>query len=673
MIQMPSDDIENARTEIDQVDQELVRLLAERMQVVKRIAAFKGETADAELLDPGRERKLLARWKERARDTGISTHLAGRVLREILSHSRRSQESFLAPGDERTRTRVQRVAYQGEAWSYSDLAAAKLFETRSEGALEALGCLTFSDAIQELRSGRVDYAFLPVENSVMGIIGEVNSLLAETDLHVVDEETWEVHHVLAAKPGLELDRVRRVRSHPAALAQCGAFLSRLGVAAEPWRDTAGSAADVARSDEEGVAAICSEEAALEHGLVILRRGIADQESNVTRFLLLGREEELPPQGVPTKTSLLLSLDHQRGALARCLAAFAENSVNLTRIESRPQPRTPWQYMFFIDVEGHRLDARLGHALDDVRRDCNLLRILGSYPLRTKEDQHLSDIIPPPPAVAEIPATPKPIASSNGREPAVIPVGDVLVGGERFVLISGPCAVESREQIHQAARMVADVGAAMLRGGAFKPRTSPYSFQGLGAEGLELLREAGSAHGLPVVTEVMRIEDLELVAAAADVIQVGARNMQNFSLLRELGHVDRPVLLKRGLSATVKELLMAAEYIMAGGNQRVILCERGIRTFETSTRSTLDLAAVPVLKTLTHLPVIVDPSHAAGVRHLVVPLALAAAAVGADGLIVEAHPDPDSALCDKEQALRSEDLDELVRGLVPILASQGRRL
>jgi 3-deoxy-7-phosphoheptulonate synthase len=222
-------------------------------------------------------------------------------------------------------------------------------------------------------------------------------------------------------------------------------------------------------------------------------------------------------------------------------------------------------------------------------------------------------------------------------------------------------------------MVKRRGAAMLRGGAFKPRSSPYSFQGLGGEGLQYLQEAGSRFDMPVVTEVMRIEDLDAVVAAADVVQVGARNMQNFSLLRALGRIDRPILLKRGLSATVKELLMAAEYIMAGGNQRVILCERGIRTFETATRSTLDVGAVAVLKTRTHLPVIVDPSHAAGVRHLVIPLALAAAAVGADGLIVEAHPNPEEALCDKEQALHAEDLDQLVAGLTPILESRGRSL
>ncbi len=254
---------------------------------------------------------------------------------------------------------------------------------------------------------------------------------------------------------------------------------------------------------------------------------------------------------------------------------------------------------------------------------------------------------------------------------VITVGNVEIGADTFTLISGPCAVESREQILAAAEMVADAGAVMLRGGAFKPRSSPYSFQGLGFEGLELLAEARSLYGLPIVTEVMRAEDAERVAAIADVLQIGARNMQNFSLLKAVGILRRPILLKRGLSATIDEFLQAAEYIMAGGNHQVILCERGIRTFERATRSTLDVSAVPVLRERTHLPVIVDPSHAAGRRSLVIPLALAAAAAGADGLMVEAHPCPAEALCDAEQALTGEDLEQLRAALGPLVAAQGR--
>jgi 3-deoxy-7-phosphoheptulonate synthase len=233
---------------------------------------------------------------------------------------------------------------------------------------------------------------------------------------------------------------------------------------------------------------------------------------------------------------------------------------------------------------------------------------------------------------------------------VLEIGGRQVGGEHFSLIAGPCTVETRDQTVQTARIVADAGAAMFRGGAYKPRTSPYSFQGLGQEGLRMLAEAKADTGLPIVTELMDVRDLDAVLEVADVIQIGARNMQNYTLLTEIGRSGRPALLKRGLSATLEELLMAAEYILKEGNESVMLCERGIRTFETAYRFTLDLMAVPVLKGLTHLPVIVDPSHAAGRRDLVLPLSLAAAAAGADGIIVEVHPAPDEAVCDGAHAL-----------------------
>jgi 3-deoxy-7-phosphoheptulonate synthase len=239
------------------------------------------------------------------------------------------------------------------------------------------------------------------------------------------------------------------------------------------------------------------------------------------------------------------------------------------------------------------------------------------------------------------------------ERTVLDIDGRKVGGEHFALMAGPCTVESREQMLATARVVRDAGAAFLRGGAYKPRTSPYAFQGLGQEGLRLLAEAKSETGLPVVTELMDMRDIEPVLEVADVVQIGARNMQNDPLLAEIGRSGRPALLKRGLSSTLDELLMAAEYILKEGNPNVMLCERGIRTFETAYRFTLDLMAVPVLKELSHLPVIVDPSHAAGRRDLVTPLSLAAAAVGADGIIVEVHPKPEEAICDGPQALRAE--------------------
>jgi 3-deoxy-7-phosphoheptulonate synthase len=249
-----------------------------------------------------------------------------------------------------------------------------------------------------------------------------------------------------------------------------------------------------------------------------------------------------------------------------------------------------------------------------------------------------------------------LASAQIRhgEPTVLEIGGRKIGGEHFALIAGPCTVESREQVMTAAEVVKAAGATLYRGGAYKPRTSPYAFHGLGEEGLKLLAEAKVRTGMPIVTELMDVRDLEPVLEVADVIQVGARNMQNYTLLTELGRAGRPVLLKRGLSATLEEWLNASEYILKEGNEAVMLCERGIRTFETAYRFTLDLTAIPVLKELSHLPVIVDPSHAAGRRTLVEPLSLAAAAAGADGIIVEVHPEPDEAICDGPQQLVAAD-------------------
>ncbi len=246
---------------------------------------------------------------------------------------------------------------------------------------------------------------------------------------------------------------------------------------------------------------------------------------------------------------------------------------------------------------------------------------------------------------------------------VVSVGGVRVGwGEEPVIIAGPCAVESREQVLAAARAVKAGGAKILRGGAFKPRTGPHTFQGLGYEGLEYLAEAGRTVGLPIVTEVMRIDQLERVAAAADCLQIGARNMQNFDLLKEVGRIGKPVLLKRGMSATLEEFLAAAEYILLEGNDQMILCERGIRTFERALRNTLDLGVVPYLRQVTHLPVIVDPSHALGRRDLVIPMSKAAVVVGAAGVMVEVHPDPTRALCDGPQSLDPTGFDHLMSEL-----------
>ncbi|WP_027719406.1 3-deoxy-7-phosphoheptulonate synthase [Desulfovirgula thermocuniculi] len=259
------------------------------------------------------------------------------------------------------------------------------------------------------------------------------------------------------------------------------------------------------------------------------------------------------------------------------------------------------------------------------------------------------------------------------ENSLVPVGDLVIGGEEVHVMAGPCAVESEEQLLETAVQVRAAGATVLRGGAFKPRTSPYSFQGLEEEGLKILARARELTGLKIVTEVMDTRSLPLVAEYADILQIGARNMQNFTLLREVARINKPVLLKRGMSATIEEWLLAAEYIMSGGNHQVILCERGIRTFETYTRNTLDLSAVPVVKYLSHLPVVVDPSHGLGKWRFVPAMARAAIAAGADGLLVEVHPNPAEALCDGPQSLTPENFRQMMEELARVAEVMGRRL
>ena len=294
-----------------------------------------------------------------------------------------------------------------------------------------------------------------------------------------------------------------------------------------------------------------------------------------------------------------------------------------------------------------------------------------------DEEHLANVpLLSIPGVESVHSVMKPYKLANrefAAEATRVPIGEVLVGGTSIAVTAGPCSVEGLDMLAETARRVQAAGAIALRGGAFKPRSSPYSFSGLGEGGLQILAEVRAETGLPIVTEVMDTREADLVASYADVLQIGARNMQNFALLTEVGRLHRPILLKRGMSATIEDLLLAAEYVMKQGNKDVILCERGIRTFSDATRNTFDLAAIPVLKRETHLPVIADPSHAAGRRDLVAPLSYAAVAAGADGLLVEVHPDPERAVSDGDQSLTFPEFEALMAGLRPVAEAVGRDL
>ena len=320
-----------------------------------------------------------------------------------------------------------------------------------------------------------------------------------------------------------------------------------------------------------------------------------------------------------------------------------------------------------------IDRMVGEGYDVHRSTGVMHTVLGGVGGKVDVDLEIFEVMEGVKEAHRI-ASPYKLASRNFNPGGtVVKINGVAIGGERVVVMAGPCSVESREQIDEVAQQVARAGATVIRGGAFKPRSSPYSFQGLGAEGLQMMRSAADRNGLLVVSEVMDQTQIPLVAEYSDILQVGARNMQNFNLLRELGKLRKPVLLKRGIAATIEELLLSAEYIMAGGNYDVILCERGIRTFETYTRNTMDISAIPVVKKLSHLPMVADPSHGTGRRDKVAPMARAAVAAGADGLLIEVHPDPDRALSDGAQSLRPEQFEELMQQLRMIAPAVGRTI
>jgi chorismate mutase/prephenate dehydratase len=677
-------DITGLRQSLDEVDSGIVRLIAQRSEVIAEIARLK-EGGTSAIQDTDRERRVLDGVESVATELGVSASLVRRIFRELIADSVAQQARHLT-GDHGG---MVRVAFQGAAHAYSDAAAQKYLAARGlDGDLT--GYRTFREAAAALLAGDADLAVLPIENTTAGSINEVYALLREHELFVVGEETWKVDHCLAAAADVPVSALTRILSHPQGLEQCAQFLQALpNAAAEPYYDTAGAMRAVSEAGDPGLAAIGSAEAAAASGLVVLRHNISDSADNYTRFVVLSPAAAAVDVRIPCKTSLILVTRHEEGALLRCLEVLSGSGHSMTKLESRPRPGRPWEYLFFLDFEGNAADPRTAATLDELRSAALYIKVLGSYPAKALRHRARQGDLPARPG-SESPADALEAVAAAGPPPrksrqyrlvdraarqadTIVRVGDVLVGGDGFVVMAGPCSVESSEQIGATARFVRDHGAHVLRGGVFKPRTSPYAFQGLGWDGLDLLVTAGRETGLPVVTEVMAVDQVQRMAGAADILQVGARNMQNFDLLRELGKVDRPVLLKRGLSSTIEEWLAAAEYVVAQGNQQVILCERGIRTFESATRNTLDLSAVVVVRERSHLPVIVDPSHGTGLRQYVAPMAWAARAVGAHGLLIEVHPAPEQALSDADQSLSFGEFDAMMRGLaaVPGPAKSGR--
>ncbi|MCP3978574.1 MAG: 3-deoxy-7-phosphoheptulonate synthase [bacterium] len=671
------DRIGDLRNSIGDVDKRILGLLVERRDLSRDMARTKQPTTFP-IRDEQREQELLLELIRHGRESGLDAHYVTRVFHEVLEDSLRLQQSHLQRSAEEG-TGPIRVAFQGIEGAYSQLAAETFFREEVD-RLAYVGFTTFAEVVQAVEQGQADYAMLPIENTTSGGINEVYDLLLHTRLAIVGEEKYRVKHCLAASEAVPLNRVRTIFSHPQAVAQCSEFLRKQAdCKIEYYHDTAMAAAKIHQDGDPTQAAIASEEAARRYDLHVLERDLANQSENFTRFLVAAPKPIEVDRRIPCKTSLVMATGQKAGSLVEALVVFRDCGLNMTKLESRPVQGNPWEEMFYIDFGGNLTDPAVIEAIDELTRVTRFIKVLGSYPSRdlprtTIPLQATAGAAPqvepadassdaPAPAKKKIPSGYRLASREYKSEDTVIEVGPVRLGGSEFVVIAGPCSVESREQIEECARHVKECGGVVLRGGCFKPRTSTYSFQGMGLEGLGYMAESGSRYGLPIITEVLSPGDVEAVAERADMLQIGARNMQNFTLLREVGRFQRPVMLKRGLMASIDELLHASEYILAQGNQQVFLCERGIRTFETATRNTLDLSAVPILKARTHLPIVVDPSHAAGDRELVAPLARAAKAVGAHGIMVEIHPEPEVALSDGPQALRFPQFQTLMAELL----------
>ncbi|HED11232.1 MAG TPA: 3-deoxy-7-phosphoheptulonate synthase [Caldithrix abyssi] len=552
-----------------------------------------------------------------------------------------------------------KVGYQGEKGAYSETALHELFK---ETAAEAVPFRTSYEVVDAMKKGRIDVGLLPIDNSIVGNITHTYDLLVENRLTITREIIIPIHHNLLVFPGVQSDQIRKIYSHPAAIAQCEVFLRGLPLAEIiPTYDTAGSAKMIADKKLTDTAAIAGDRAAELYGLEKLKQQIEDYPHNQTRFVLISSENISYKQDdlAPWKTTIVFNTLDQPGMLYKCLGVIEKYNLNMTMLTSRPHKTEPWKFNFFAEIDGHAESETLKKAFEEIRGMTGFLHLLGSY--HRYEAQGLYSLEA---AAGEkrINVTAPLYSLERHPDATVIRVDGVQIGGGTFTVIAGPCSVEGRHQMIESAKISKEQQAHILRGGAFKPRTSPYSFQGLGEEGLKLLKEAGRQYNMPVITEVIAPEDVELVASYSDILQIGARNMQNFVLLQEVGRCKKPVFLKRGMMATVKELLLSAEYILAKGNADVILCERGIRTFETATRNTLDISAIPLLKEKTHLPVFVDPSHATGIPSLIEPVAKAAAAIGADGIMVEVHFNPAAALSDADQALSEKQFASLMASL-----------
>ncbi len=663
------------RVQITEVDDNILSLLAQRRKLSRDVAINKA-SSQKPVRDQQREVILLEALIDKGSAAGLDSYYVTSLFQSIIEDSLMTQKEYLQShcNSQEERKDHLNIAVLGGKGAYSYLAACKYFRGNNNAFL---ACSSFEKIFKSIEQNRVDYGIIPIENSTSGAITEVYDLLSDSSLTIVGEEKYQIDHCLAGQTETKRHTLNKIYAHPEAARQCSKQLKNQLSAEICLVSSTAEALKQVRKDKTGrVAAIASEKSSIESGLKILLKGIANSKDNTTRFLILARTPQKVSQQLNSKTSIAFSTGQKPGSLAEVLLIFKDAELPLNRLESRPITGKSWEQMFYLDFSGNIASENVINALDAVAKICHFIKILGCYPsednavtnlsasalsknryLKSLPDEQSSD---EPCKNNEKCQQKEPYQpETNGyrlasrqhkKENTVVEVKGVQFGSDGFIVLAGPPAIENEQQITDCARHAKETGVAILSGGCFKPPTTPEAFSGLGFEGLNYLKQAGEKYALPVMTEIIDTDSLSTLRSQADLLQISARNMQNYALLKAVGQTNIPVMLKRGHMSSIEELLNAADYILSHGNQQVILCEQGSRTFETATRNTLDFSAIPLIRQISHLPVIVYPSHAVGKRELVIPMAKAARAVGAHGILVDFHPKPESALCGAQQAL-----------------------
>ncbi|MGX5174535.1 prephenate dehydratase [Aliikangiella sp. IMCC44653] len=683
--------LEEIRHKISALDLSLLELIAQRRELSLAVAINK-QSIQKPIRDQSREQELLDKLIQKGSQLGLDPYYVTRLYNTIIEDSLSVQRDYLQrQSNPQTMTdQATTVAVLGGVGAYSYLAAKKHF---SHTEHKMLACDSFSQVIQAVIDEKTNFGVIPIENTTSGGITEVYDLLLPSTLSIIGEIKYPIKHCLVTQPNVRNSQIKTILAHPEASKQCNQNLPNLlDAPIKLVSSTAEALKLVADAPNGELAAIASEQSAKDFGLSILISNIANLKDNTTRFLVLAKNAHKVSAQLNCKTSIAFTTGQQPGALAEVLLAFRDAALPLTKLESRPIAEKPWEQMFYLDFEGNIESDQVQSALAHVAKSCRYLKVLGSYP---SEDFSATKVSTNALTQAKL-STPEPFSQNESdafaEQPksncvtghgnqqtspidnyrlasrahkaadTIIEVKGVSIGTAQLKVMAGPCAIESAAQILSCAQHAAEIGVSILHSEYSSSRDCPHNSQDQQELGADYLRQAGEKYNLPVITEVFNTQQLKAVAAKSDLIQIGAHNMQNFALLKAVAQINRPIVLKRSLTASIDDLLKAAEYILIQGNMQVILCESGQSPLENGTHNQLDFSAVAMLKSLSHLPVMVELSYAVDKPELMIPMALAAKAVGAHAILVKFHAEPNKAQNDAAQTLDFKAMTQLMHQL-----------